>query len=334
MANSSFPVLHGLVNSSHTSDVHAAYPVGNLPTPWPLVIISSLVSLIIAVIGFKSAMITWSDPAEIETIIERERKGNASPSYDGTRHQSVGLMEEPPEYELQEHEHFEVPRRPVPSRIFNMSTTHMVIVLISFLYSTARCVIALILSLKVLITKTGSHSASSSLLLLLLSVQTFITNRSIPRITNIILVLDSLAASAAFLIASFDRRGHYYGELSLSGGNCPAYAPNCVAQAPHWNKVGCSATVFPVQNTGDYDCAYHNPNCGDSFYPPYGQLGDATSGSNVLFIMETVIAVFGAIWLITVLITLYKSHNLFTGSWSDLFKPVGKEGPQIGRAHV
>jgi len=210
-----------------------------------------------------------------------------------------------------------------------MSRTHMIVVLISFLYSTARCAIALILSLRVLITKTGSHSASSSLLLLLLSVQTFITNRSIPRIMNIILVLDSLIASAAFLIASFDRRGQYYGELNLSGGNCPAYAPNCVAQAPHWDEVGCGAMVFPVMNTDNYDnCAYQNPNCGDEFYPPYGQLGDATSGSNVLFIMETVIAVFGAIWLITVLVTLYKSHNLFTGSWSDLLKPAGKEGPR------
>jgi hypothetical protein len=62
--------------------------------------------------------------------------------------------------------------------------------------------------------------------------------------------------------------------------------------------------MFPVQNTGDYDCAYHNPNCAASFYPPYGQLGDATSGCNILFIMETVIAIFGVIWLITVLVTL------------------------------
>jgi hypothetical protein len=121
-------------------------------------------------------------------------------------------MEVPPEYELQEHEHFEVPRRPAPSRMFNMNTTHMNIVLISFLHSTTRCVIALILSLKVLVTKTGSHSACSSLLLLL-SVQTLITNRSIPRIMNMILVLDSLAASAAFLVASLDCRGQYYGEL-------------------------------------------------------------------------------------------------------------------------
>jgi hypothetical protein len=74
MVNSSFPALRGLVNSSHTSDVHAAYPVGNLPTSWRLVIISSLVSLVIAVIGFKSAMITWSDPTEIETIRESEER--------------------------------------------------------------------------------------------------------------------------------------------------------------------------------------------------------------------------------------------------------------------
>lgn len=347
MVNASFPILHGLVNSTHTSDVHALYPVGNLPTPWPLVVISSLVSLVIACIGFKSAAITWSDAAETAAIRENAAKKSWLVRYREAKagrgavmlanYERAGQMDEseqPPEYEFQEHEHEaeEAVPRPPPWRMFNMSTTHMVIVLVSFIYSTARCAIALILSLKVLITKSGSHSASSSLLLLLLSVQTFITNRSIPRLMNIILVLDSLLASTAFIIASFDRRGQYYGELNLAGGNCPAYAPNCVAQAPYWDKVGCGSTVFPSvhTDTDDYgnDCAYHNPNCGDNTYPPFGQLGDALSGYNVLFIMETVIAVFGTIWLITVLVTLYKSHNLFTGSWSDLFKPVGKEGPR------
>jgi len=354
MSNSTFPILHGLVNSSHVSDLHAFYPVGNLPTPWSLVVISSLVSLVIGVIGFKSSLITWNDPAETAAIqanaaknswlvryvqAKRARKQGISISYNGARHQSVGLMEQPPEYDLQEydHDHEEglipgsqevLTPRLIPWRMFEMSTTHIIVIMVSFLYSTARCAIALILSLRVLITKTGSHSAPSSLLLLVLSVQTSITNRSIPRIMNMMLVLDSLVASAAFVIASFDRRGQYYGEVKLSGGNCPAYAPNCVAQSPHWIKVGCGAMVFPKQNTNNYDnCAYHNPNCGDSFYPPFGQLGDAMAGHNVLFMMETVIAIFGAIWLITVVVTLYKLHNIFTGSWSDLFKPVGKKGP-------
>jgi hypothetical protein len=349
MANSSFPILHGLVNSTHTSDVHAYYPTGNLPTPWPLVIISSLVSLVIAVIGFKSATITWNDPAEMESIKQnaagktwlvryreaREvRTGQESP-YHVSRQQQVALMREgepPPDYELHEHEHEhqdeQVVPTPVPWRIFNMSTTHMVVILVSFVYSTARCAIALILSLKVLITKQGSHSASSSLLLLVLSIQTFITNRSIPRIMNMILILDSLVASIAFLIASFDRRGQYYGELKLSGGNCPVYMPDCSTQSSHWSQVGCGSIVYP-DTSGEYTgCEKVNPNCGEAFYPPYGQSGDALAVKNVLFVMEMVIAVCGSVWLITVLITLYKSHNLFTGSWSDLFKPAGKEGPR------
>lgn len=343
MANSSFPILHGIVNSTHTSDVHAFYPTGNFPTPWPLVIISSLVSLVIAVIGFKSAAMTWNEPSGIAPIkqtaprdtrswLVRYREARKRNRYvpQSTWQPDTALMDEnePPEYELHEPEDNEAVPTPVPWRMFHMSTKHMVIILISFLYSTARCAIALILSLKVLVTKQGSHSASSSLLLLLLSVQTFITNRSIPRIMNIVLVLDSFIASIAFVIASFDQRGQYYGEFTLFGGNCPAYIADCAAQSSHWNQVGCGSVIYFTGINYEKECKlYENPECGDTFYPPYGETGDALSGKNVLFVMEMVIAVFGAIWLITVLVTLYKCHNLFTGSWSDLLKPAGNKGP-------
>ena len=187
MSNSTFPTLHGLVNSTHTSSVHAFYRTGNLPTPWPLVVISSLLSLTIAIIGFKSATMTWNEPSRIETIKrsaagkswlfryqearDARKKGKPLP-YE--RYQQTALMEEnqPPEHELQEQstQEDEVPT-PERWRMFEMSTTHVVVILVSFFYSTARCVIALLLSLKVVITRQGSHSASSSLLLLLLSVQ-------------------------------------------------------------------------------------------------------------------------------------------------------------------
>jgi hypothetical protein len=146
---------------------------------------------------------------------------------------------------------------------------------------------------------------------------------------NIVLVLDSVFAASAFLIASFDRRGQYYGELALSGGNCPVYASSCHSQAHFWSQIGCGSVILP-DTVNDGMCTKDdNPNCESKFYPPYGDAGDLNTGLNALFIVEMVIAVFGAFWLVTVLVTIYEARWLFTNSLLDLLRPV--ERNRIGK---
>jgi hypothetical protein len=143
-------------------------------------------------------------------------------------------------------------------------------------------------------------------------------------------VLDSLFVAVAFLIASFAAGGtSQYGELAIAGGNCPIYAPNCAAEAHLWSEVGCG----PYAEWGE------NPDT--STFRPYGSSGDLNSGSNVVHIIEVVISVFGAVWMLTVLLTIYEARHLVTHSWADLLKPVeryikgqpgGPKRPRLGFA--
>ena len=119
------------------------------------------VSLIIAITGWKSALITFNDPAQIAAIKTNAAHTSWREQFKGARQaiahvarqQEVALMgevEQSLNTKLQQQEN--APARP---RMLNMSTTHTTVVLVSFLYSTARDAIALVLSPKVLITRTG-----------------------------------------------------------------------------------------------------------------------------------------------------------------------------------
>jgi hypothetical protein len=50
---------HGFINATHTSNVTIGWTPATLPMPFPIVIVSSSVSLILAFIGWKTAASTW-----------------------------------------------------------------------------------------------------------------------------------------------------------------------------------------------------------------------------------------------------------------------------------
>jgi hypothetical protein len=58
MSNITLNLLHGIINSTHTSTLTPYYPPSNLPTPWPLLVVSVLLSLLISCFGCKAAVTT------------------------------------------------------------------------------------------------------------------------------------------------------------------------------------------------------------------------------------------------------------------------------------
>lgn len=54
-------ILHGYFNSTHLSGLFIYYPAGSLPTPWPWLLVSMLLSLTTGVIGVRSAFASWKD---------------------------------------------------------------------------------------------------------------------------------------------------------------------------------------------------------------------------------------------------------------------------------
>lgn len=131
-----------------------------------------------------------------------------------------------------------------------------VIMIIICAYLTFRAAIGLTLALAGLINNTTPPPAPSILLLLLVSIQIFISNRSLPRLMTLIYTIAATLTSLALLIAAYAPlpNGHIprYAHLSLTGGNCPVHASDCHTQTTHWAVLGC-AKYTSYQDLEDND---------------------------------------------------------------------------------
>jgi hypothetical protein len=332
----------GFINASHTSDVTAGWTPSTLAMPFPLVLVSSLVSFVLACIGWKTAMTSIPARPEEEQVRIRRPEGwdnmtwgqrwkwsqraTYRPTYPPPEienpqvehvalqpvhsiQQTKGYTQLPPEQEYTLPE----PRQDlVPILRWQDSLPNKIVVLVSTGYNTIRSMFALITTIHITHTRVGTHSAISSLFLLFLSLQTFISNRKLPRLLTLILVLDLIAVGIAFLITSWDFHTASYGEALVLRGNCPVYAPNCRSQAQHWTKVGCGAVLPPY--TGGDKYAGDNPSGGAAFYPPYGGQGNLNmqKGQNTLRVMEAIVGGIGTFWVgISLLATMYEAVRVF-----------------------
>lgn len=363
---------NGFINATHTSNVTAGWTPQTLPTPYPIVIVSSIVSFVIAVIGLRTALRTVQrnkDPVRIQypegysTWSFRDRwawarknarkiQNNATQPPDK---QSTGTVEEQiPLREFQEQDpnqpkhdnqisyhsppHFDAQERPIPnpSTPYNTTNTHTnnwqaplkdkLLVSISLTYTTLRSIFALITTLKVSITRQGTHAASSSLLLLYLSLQTFMANRAIPRVITLALVTDLLIVAIAFLITTWDFHSAAYGDISVLSGNCPVFATDCTTQARNWTRVGCGAVVGPRTSYSSTSAKQSpNPNHGASFFPPYASAGDINMQGSALRKIEGVVGAIGTFWVVvTLILTIYEAFRAFRSisSFSNLLTPI------------
>lgn len=332
MANSSTPLLPGYLNPAHQSNLTAFYPDTALPTPWPLVLASSLVSIITAFVGLKSSGTSWLPRSE-RTRIDRERKDKKTwleryREAKAARARGVHLpVRSFAEQDAEDDEAMEREMAESPEVIALGSSTGpgnhfagLVRVYGTFIYTTLRAVVALCLTIKVMVSKHGTFAAPSSLLTLLLSVQTFLANRSIPRLASLIVLLNALCVSTAFLISVWMSGPGIsrYGELTIQGGPCAQYAWDCIWQTSRWDHVGCGPKIVRQQRDDDV-----------SFFTPYGYSEDSGSSFNVLSTVELVIGVGGSIWMITVLLTVWEARNIRISSWQDLMRPIERAAGQI-----
>jgi hypothetical protein len=362
---------HGFLSANHTSNLTAGWTPGTLPSPFPLVIVSSFVSLILAFIGWKTAISTWiSDEQRRQVVPVKRPEGFENWSWgqrwswarrnpygaqfavpigaaeEAAGHDYIALhcpddivpatecstgtdrvvqvrppqkandplsheQDAPPMYTPE----YRTAREPTLQWYDSLGTK--ITVLVSVVYNTLRAVFAVVTTLQIAATHKGTHAANSSLLLLYFSLQTFISNRKIPRVISFLLVLDLILVGIALLVSTWDFNSHSYGDAIIMGGNCPqtpAYASDCRTQVHQWSVVGCGTIVGPrnMPNTGS--STRHpspNPNYADSFYPPYTTAGDINAG-NKLETIEAVIGALGTFWVaFTLLMTIYEAIRTF-----------------------
>jgi hypothetical protein len=374
MANFTSPMglTHGFLDPAHTSNITLGWTPATLPTPFPVVIVSALVSLIIAFVGWKTAVTTWSPPdrrpalpppPDFDSWRERmqwnmtvgrqmradaraagrtpPRGGDDDVPFQGGddvplqppkqqagapdgRIDDVNPADRAPLREPREGGAGLFVALATPSR-WDASTRNKISVLVSLMYNTLRTIVAAVTTLDIVITHRGTHAAVSSLFLLYLSMQTFISNRQLPRAIVLVILLDLFLAGLSFLLAMWDLGASTYGDATLIGGNCPIFAPDCDMQAPHWSQVGCGATVRGQETQLSSTRDTMNPYHGRSVYPPYSGGNVNDQWGNRLRGIEVAVGVIGSIWtVVTLLGTLYEAWRVFASleTWAHLLWPV------------
>jgi hypothetical protein len=372
MANFTSPMglTRGYLNPDHRSNITLGWTPSTLPTPFPIVIVSSFVSIIITFIGWKTAVTTWTPPGRrralperplgFETwtwreklqwsmgasrqIRERARYGNVAPLEPGDdiplkppakagMHIRQGDDKNPADY-APVHEPMPAAQgqdsvgqwlaTPTTSR-WDASTRNKIAVLVSVVYNTLRAVVAAVTTLDIVVTHRGTHAAVSSLFLLYLSLQTFISNRKLPRIIIIVILVDLVLAGLSFLLAVWDLGASTYGDATLIGGNCPVFADDCNSQAQKWSQIGCGATIRGKQTSLNSDQSTMNPYYNRPVYPPYSSGNVNDQWGNRLRGIEATVGVIGSIWtVVTLLGTLYEAWRVFVSmeTLSHLLSPV------------
>ncbi|KAI9848503.1 MAG: hypothetical protein M1838_000503 [Thelocarpon superellum] len=328
--NSTPAVLFGTINRTHTSNITIYYPEGNLPTPWPLLTASILLSLLLGFIGFRSACVSWTpDIKRIKVTGIRSWKARAQANIDQRNELQQRAQAEAEMEALNgtkggtEHAQEHLPERYLmegPDR--TLGPFARIRIMVAFLWTSFRVFLALALAIKVAATGRGTHAAPSSLLILLISVQTFLASRAMPRIMNFVLLIDTVFASTAFLISSFDTRHGtaYYGKYAFEGGNCALFASDCGTQYTRWRAVGCANYKSYSQDASNYNR-----------YVPHGISDDFNFDLNVLHQSEVAISILGCIWLVTVLGTVYGCRHLLGSKVTEWFQPVERS---IQRSHM
>ena len=321
MSNSTLPIQRGTINHTHTTNLQVYYAADNLPTPWPLLTASILLSLILGFIGFRSACVSWmAHVKRIRVVGAKTWKARARQNLADGASRIVQGPGAPTELvalngDAVKTDDFDE-AAPSPDAERPLGTFAQARTLVAFLWSSFRALLAFALSVKVAVTGKGTHSAPSSLLILLISTQTFLASRAMPRIMNFLLLLDTVAASLAFLLAAYDHRDgtYYYGEYSVEGGNCPQYSSDCAQQFTRWREVGCGPWPAITSTQTQYNKSI-----------PHATDSDFNYSLNVLHQAEAAISVFGCIWLLTVVGTVYGCRHLLGSHLTAWFQPVERD---------
>jgi hypothetical protein len=210
----------GHFNLTHTSNISIVYTPQTLPTPWPFLVLSFLISFLTALWGFASNK--WHlSPSSLIGKSSSVEKSN----HDYERGQELARQE------------YSFPTAPLPystehTKQQKWSTFELVFNLFLLALATLRSVAATVGAIKAFVNNTARWAPPSALAMLLISTWPYALNHQFPHMVFRILaaldtfiVLGSLALTTAGIF--FRRDVPYYGKYSLAGGNCPFTLSSC-----------------------------------------------------------------------------------------------------------
>ncbi|KAL6245650.1 hypothetical protein RBB50_007649 [Rhinocladiella similis] len=253
--------LHGYIDSTHISSSHAVWT--RRPTPWPWVVASVTLSIILGFFGVLASYRSWEPKHKRTSGLFSESFFSLSPnpkSYQLIHYRglSTSSMTTFSSYEESDAE-----------RYGGLGRFAKIMVVVGIGWSTVRAAAVLVIMAQ--ITTAGdehTYPGIATIVIMFTSVQTYLGSRAIPRLMYLLLIIDMWAIYAAIVLAllSFVKdKGIQYQRFSVLGGKCPcllglkaandmqscaAFKEKLVAAGTSF-EVGCDTAYLWTNSTND-----------------------------------------------------------------------------------
>ncbi|OAL37234.1 hypothetical protein AYO20_03410 [Fonsecaea nubica] len=250
--NTSQAILHGFLNQTHTSDLHADWI--NQPTPWPWVLASVTLSIVLGFLGVQASYKSWepkvrrfsdshiaiplyppADPKGYQPLHQRGLSSSSSTT--------ISLLDERNKYG-------------------GLGRCALITSIIGLGWSTIRAGALLAVLVQITMGEKGhTYPGIISIVIMFTSVQTYLGTRAMPRILYLLILVDLCAIFASLilgLLLFLHDRDTAYQEFAISGGKCPCMLgyktghnmKSCSAFAQSLpTVVGCNSKYLWLNNT-------------------------------------------------------------------------------------
>jgi hypothetical protein len=210
-ANSS-SLLHGSLNSTHLSSLYAEWV--HRPTPWPWVLASVSLSIVLGFLGVQSSYKSWEPKTRPVSMVD---SGSL-----------YSFSSDPKAYQPLHQRH------PSDASFTSFSENNrygglgyfaLVTSIIGIGWSTLRATALIVILIQITRGDTGhTYPGVISVVIMFTSIQTYLGSRAMPRILYLLIIVDLCIIYACIvlsLLSFIKRKETAYQQFEVLGGNCP-----------------------------------------------------------------------------------------------------------------
>ncbi|KAJ9609940.1 hypothetical protein H2200_006269 [Cladophialophora chaetospira] len=246
-AGTSATLLHGYLDPTHVSSLYADWI--HRPTPWPWVLASVVLSIILGFLGVQASYKSW------EPKHQQPRMDTGSIYSFASDPKAYHLLHQrnPSDASMESFRVFAENNRYGGLGRFALITS-----IIGIGWSTLRAIALVVILIQITRGDTKhTYPGVISVVIMFTSIQTYLGSRAMPRILYLLIIVDLCVIYACIVLAMLSFVKHKetsYQEFTVQGGNCPCMLGfktgrnmhSCAKLREHLPAVvGCDASYQP-----------------------------------------------------------------------------------------
>lgn len=244
----------GSLDPSHTSTISITY--SSYPTPWPLLLMSILITLFLGHIGWASAFRSWHPHVDIKRLMPQ--RGTAEYVELQAKIPQKGSNQTPSEWDaaaLQDAQLYLPSDDTKPHG--GVGYGRMVLTLFGAGWTTLRVIFTFALVLSATVKTDSSLPDPWSVIALLIVCQIYMSSRGFPRAINLLMAFNIALMGTATILSTWGPRANtnYYAKMVVTGGNCPFFWHEDCPLTNYTPHINSNMTVLGCQNNNTWDQA-------------------------------------------------------------------------------